>query len=171
MFNSILHNNNIFSHRLSTITTADQILVLHAGKVVEVGNHLDLLVLKGRYYNMWKKQIRAEQAMEQAAIAMAKAHALVAARDQCPGSSGNEESLSEDTSEHEGANKQYVTKLVDNCNETSQQDQKVMHVSNNIKSNSVSDDRGYLMKKQVNVDSNMEHIKSDESADDESSNP
>ncbi|KAI6245787.1 ABC transporter [Erysiphe necator] len=161
----------VIAHRLSTITTADQILVLHAGKVVEVGNHLDLLVLKGRYYNMWKKQIRAEQAMEQAAIAMAKAHALVAARDQCPGSSGNEESLSEDTSEHEGANKQYVTKSVDNCNETSQQDQKVMHVSNNIKSNSVSDDRGYLMKKQVNVDSNMEHIKSDESADDESSNP
>ncbi|KAL9601810.1 MAG: hypothetical protein Q9219_002300 [cf. Caloplaca sp. 3 TL-2023] len=56
----------VIAHRLSTITTADQILVLHAGKVVESGSHENLLALKGRYASMWRKQIRAQQAAEEA---------------------------------------------------------------------------------------------------------
>ena len=56
----------IIAHRLSTITTADQIVVLHAGKVVESGTHEELLARKGRYNNMWKKQIKAQRAAEQA---------------------------------------------------------------------------------------------------------
>lgn len=79
----------IFSHRLSTITAADQILVLHAGMVAESGTHQELLALKGRYYNMWRKQIRAEQAAEQASRAVAKANALREAAMDRPGSSGN----------------------------------------------------------------------------------
>ena len=89
------------SHRLSTITAADQILVLHAGRVVEAGNHQELLALNGRYYNMWRKQIRAEQAAEQASRAVAKANALRKAALARPGSSGNEGSPSEDVSESE----------------------------------------------------------------------
>lgn len=56
----------VIAHRLSTITTADQILVLHAGQVAESGTHDDLLALKGRYANMWRKQIRAQKAAEEA---------------------------------------------------------------------------------------------------------
>lgn len=56
----------VIAHRLSTITTADQILVLHAGKVAEAGTHNDLLDKQGRYASMWRKQIRAQQAAEQA---------------------------------------------------------------------------------------------------------
>ncbi|RDL39683.1 Uncharacterized protein BP5553_04023 [Venustampulla echinocandica] len=90
----------VIAHRLSTITAADQILVLHAGMVAESGTHQELLALKGRYYNMWRKQIRAEQAAEQASRAVAKANALREAAMDRPGSSGNG-GPSEDSSESE----------------------------------------------------------------------
>lgn len=90
------------SHRLSTITSADQILVLHAGKVVEAGNHQELLERKGRYHNMWRKQIRAERAAEQAFQMAAKAKALKDAVMARPGSSGI---ASEDVSENEAENR------------------------------------------------------------------
>ena len=56
----------VIAHRLSTITRADQILVLHAGSVAESGTHAELLNAKGRYASMWRKQIRAQQAAEEA---------------------------------------------------------------------------------------------------------
>lgn len=49
------------SHRLSTITTSDQIVVLHKGKIVEHGSHHELLELGGRYHAMWKKQTTIEK--------------------------------------------------------------------------------------------------------------
>jgi ABC-type glutathione transport system ATPase component len=94
---------------LSTITSADQILVLHAGKVAESGTHQELLDRKGRYYNMWRKQIRAERAAEQAFQMAAKAKALKEAAMARPGSSGNEGSPSEDVSENEGENRRSST--------------------------------------------------------------
>ncbi|UKZ82322.1 hypothetical protein TrVFT333_010108 [Trichoderma virens FT-333] len=54
----------IIAHRLSTITHADQIIVLHAGTIVEKGNHEDLLAAKGIYYSMWQKQVTAERALD-----------------------------------------------------------------------------------------------------------
>ncbi|MCX7729052.1 MAG: ABC transporter ATP-binding protein/permease [Bacteroidia bacterium] len=47
----ILHNRTaiIIAHRLSTIQMADQIVVLHQGKVVETGTHNELLQ-SGKYY-------------------------------------------------------------------------------------------------------------------------
>ena len=66
----------VIAHRLSTITTADQIVVLHSGKVVEVGTHSDLLECKGRYANMWKKQILAEKALAEAKVANDKVKKL-----------------------------------------------------------------------------------------------
>merc|ERR1712093_14538 len=77
----------VIAHRLSTITSADQILVLHAGRVAEAGTHHDLLLQKGRYYNMWRKQIKAERAAEQASQMVAKAKALKEAIMALPGSS------------------------------------------------------------------------------------
>jgi ATP-binding cassette, subfamily B, fatty acid transporter len=42
----------IIAHRLSTIRDADHILVVEAGKVVEQGNHAELLARRGAYYRM-----------------------------------------------------------------------------------------------------------------------
>ena len=66
----------IIAHRLSTITLADQILVLHEGRVVERGNHKDLLEAKGRYASMWRKQVRAERAALQARVLNDRAEKL-----------------------------------------------------------------------------------------------
>ncbi|KAF2010607.1 hypothetical protein BU24DRAFT_61629 [Aaosphaeria arxii CBS 175.79] len=66
----------IIAHRLSTITHADQILVLHKGKVAERGTHEELLEKNGHYAAMWKKQIRAQRAAEQAKILKDKADRL-----------------------------------------------------------------------------------------------
>lgn len=78
----------VIAHRLSTVTNADQILVLHAGRVAEAGTHTELLEMKGRYANMWKKQIRAERAIEVATQALAKANALRKSAMERPSSSG-----------------------------------------------------------------------------------
>jgi ATP-binding cassette, subfamily B, multidrug efflux pump len=47
----------IIAHRLSTIRHADQILVLDRGKIVEKGNHDELMEQKGRYYQMYQLQL------------------------------------------------------------------------------------------------------------------
>lgn len=66
----------IIAHRLSTITMCDQILVLHEGRVVERGSHTELLAMKGRYAGMWKKQVRAQKAAEEAKALKDKADRL-----------------------------------------------------------------------------------------------
>jgi ATP-binding cassette, subfamily B, fatty acid transporter len=42
----------IIAHRLSTIRDADRILVVEAGRIVEQGNHAELLARRGAYYGM-----------------------------------------------------------------------------------------------------------------------
>jgi len=47
----------LIAHRLSTIMHAGIIYVLEKGKVIEQGNHQELLDKKGLYYAMWRQQI------------------------------------------------------------------------------------------------------------------
>lgn len=47
----------VIAHRLSTVRNAHQIVVLGNGKVLEVGNHDELIKLKGSYYHLVKNQL------------------------------------------------------------------------------------------------------------------
>jgi ATP-binding cassette subfamily B protein len=46
----------IIAHRLSTVMSADQILVMDAGRIVERGRHAELLEAGGYYAQMWRLQ-------------------------------------------------------------------------------------------------------------------
>ncbi|MEH6995689.1 ABC transporter ATP-binding protein [Neobacillus drentensis] len=46
----------IIAHRLSTIRNADQILVLDRGKIVERGTHEELMLVNGKYYQLYELQ-------------------------------------------------------------------------------------------------------------------
>lgn len=48
----------VIAHRLSTIRQADQILVIEDGNIVERGNHDELILKKGRYYDLYTFQSR-----------------------------------------------------------------------------------------------------------------
>lgn len=52
----------IIAHRLSTIRSADVILAVHGGKIVESGTHEQLLAKRGYYYNLYIRQFREESA-------------------------------------------------------------------------------------------------------------
>ncbi|MDH0049289.1 ABCB family ABC transporter ATP-binding protein/permease [Comamonas terrigena] len=46
----------LIAHRLSTVVDAHEILVMEAGRILERGRHSELLVLNGRYAQMWAMQ-------------------------------------------------------------------------------------------------------------------
>jgi len=46
----------VIAHRLSTIRDADEIVVLDHGRIAESGNHFELLMAHGRYYELYKTQ-------------------------------------------------------------------------------------------------------------------
>ena len=45
----------MIAHRLSSITDADNILVIDKGKIAEQGTHANLLGKQGIYYHMWNE--------------------------------------------------------------------------------------------------------------------
>jgi ATP-binding cassette subfamily B protein len=48
----------VIAHRLSTIRDADTILVMNAGRIVEQGNHRELLERRGAYHDLYNAQFR-----------------------------------------------------------------------------------------------------------------
>ena len=46
----------VIAHRLSTVLTADRILVMHKGRVAETGNHDELLAMRGLYWRLFQIQ-------------------------------------------------------------------------------------------------------------------
>ena len=51
----------IIAHRLSTIQRADKIIVMHKGKVREMGTHQQLLAQRGIYYKLYQLQYRDQE--------------------------------------------------------------------------------------------------------------
>ena len=51
----------VIAHRLSTIIDADQIIVMHAGNVVEQGTHSALLDAAGKYAALWRAQLQEQR--------------------------------------------------------------------------------------------------------------
>lgn len=54
----------IISHRVSSAKLADQIIVLHEGKIIERGNHESLMSQKGVYSELYEKQTQAGEPVD-----------------------------------------------------------------------------------------------------------
>jgi ATP-binding cassette, subfamily B, multidrug efflux pump len=54
----------IIAHRISAVKNADQILFLEAGEVVERGTHAELLLKRGRYYDIYCDQFKEFEDLE-----------------------------------------------------------------------------------------------------------
>ena len=76
----------MIAHRLSTVINADEILVLEKGRVVERGNHTELLALDRVYAHMWRRQQEAQKA--EATLQQTIEEGLLAAGPRSPAAAG-----------------------------------------------------------------------------------
>jgi ATP-binding cassette subfamily B protein len=47
----------VVAHRLSTVSNADNIILLDNGRIIEQGTHQELTALKGNYFRLVKNQL------------------------------------------------------------------------------------------------------------------
>jgi ATP-binding cassette subfamily B protein len=78
----------VIAHRLSTVITADEIIVLKDGQIAERGNHAGLLRAGGLYASMWDRQREATEAEERLRIARESDEFGVVVRHRTPEVSG-----------------------------------------------------------------------------------
>ncbi|MBM3237255.1 ABC transporter ATP-binding protein [Candidatus Poribacteria bacterium] len=57
----------IIAHRLSTIQNADKIIVMHRGRIREMGSHWELLKQRGIYYRLYQLQYKGQEITGEAA--------------------------------------------------------------------------------------------------------
>lgn len=60
---NLTHNKTtlVIAHRLSTVIDAHEILVMHKGRIVERGSHMELVSQQGRYSKMWRMQMQQDK--------------------------------------------------------------------------------------------------------------
>ena len=51
----------VIAHRLSTVQRADKIIVMHKGKVREMGTHQQLLAQRGIYWKLYQLQYKDQE--------------------------------------------------------------------------------------------------------------
>ena len=61
---ALMHGRTTFviAHRLSTVRNSDCIMVMEGGRIIERGNHDQLIAKKGRYYQLYTGQSAEETA-------------------------------------------------------------------------------------------------------------
>lgn len=61
----LLHGRTsiVIAHRLSTIKRANKIIVMHKGEIREMGNHNELLALRGIYHTLYQLQYKEQERM------------------------------------------------------------------------------------------------------------
>lgn len=79
----------VIAHRLSTIRDADTILVMEEGRIVETGNHEELLAARGAYHALYMTQFRGEDAE---AVEIAAAQRAAAEKGENPVNDGSAQS-------------------------------------------------------------------------------
>eukprot|EP00039_Didymoeca_costata_P017998 m.331688 g.331688 ORF g.331688 m.331688 type:complete len:1276 (+) comp16781_c0_seq1:288-4115(+) len=86
----------VIAHRLSTIRNADSIIVMGHGKILEQGNHEELMKKQGEYYDMITKQsVETETEVHDHHEVSEKTVAVAEEKDGEPGSPTKRESIAE----------------------------------------------------------------------------